>query len=313
MISRNIRTFATKILNNDVKKFISNEDKSVNWITEFKNGNIETRYVRKKPEYFIGYVSSHSGCKMGCKQCFLTQDNQTTFDHVDVDTYVYQIKTVLEHYDNVVKSGQDDEALRMNINFMARGEPLANKYVVNNYVELYDRMNEECQKHSLYCKPNISTIMPYTVRDRDLVDIFQDRPAFVYYSLYSINERFRKIWMPNAIDWKLALEKLKNYQEACGQIITFHWAFIENNNDNLSEAKELAKILKSYNFNAKFNVVRFNPHPNLTEKEPSYEQLQELFNIINDGLGNHEKSYIVPRVGFDVKASCGMFVKDTKK
>ena len=56
---------------------------------------------------------------------------------------------------------------------------------------------------------NISTIMPYTIKDRSLCDIFGNTPVNLYYSLYSINEKFKQKWMPNAIPSLTALDKLQ--------------------------------------------------------------------------------------------------------
>jgi adenine C2-methylase RlmN of 23S rRNA A2503 and tRNA A37 len=341
---------ASKILKSTI-------DKSVNWVTPFKRGTIETRFVQKKPEYFIGYVSSHSGCKMGCKFCYLTQQNQTTFDHVTVEKYVDQFKTVINYYGdrlhpkkdvktmlnierlrkyvahhtpiygsndpfvvravNTLKQEEEElipieSASRMNINFMARGEPLANKYVVNEWSKIASGF-EQANPFNLMLKNNISTIMPNTIKHRKLSDIFGIYKPHVYYSMYSVDNEFRDEWIPNAMPVEQALEKLKEYEDFAPELktpVTFHWAYIKGHNDNLEKTRELAKLIKGLGFRAKFNLVRFNPHPNLEAKgicEPDEGKLQELFDIISDALG-HPKSYIVPRVGKDVFASCGMFI-----
>lgn len=117
--------------------------------------------------------------------------------------------------------------------------------------------------------PNISTIMPTVLNHRNLYDIFYNFPAYLYYSLYSINPLFRQTWLPNAMPYTMALDKLKRFQVARqdNPVITFHWSLIKGQNDQLNEAKELAKVLKDYDFNAKLNIVRFNPHPNVSDLE----------------------------------------------
>jgi adenine C2-methylase RlmN of 23S rRNA A2503 and tRNA A37 len=299
---------------NNVRILTSTLDKSVNWITPFKNGSIETRFVQKKSDYIIAYVSSSIGCNLGCKQCFLTQKKQTNMFAVTPTMFADQVKLVTNHYKQLDEINTQNKINRCNINFMARGDAFSNKYIVNDYPSVYREIDNVCKDVNLKTKMNISTIMPYTIRDRKLEDIFKDsgKSTFIYYSLYSMNDIFRKKWMPNAIDWRIALNKLKDYQNSGGNIITFHWAFIEGENDNIKEVEEMAKILKDYEFDAKFNLVRYNNHPNLPNKETNIEKIQDLFNIVNSAFKNNEKSYIVPRLNVDNHIACGLFANDAE-
>lgn len=286
----------------------SSLDKSVNWISKYGKGNVETRFVRKRDDYFIAYVSSHSGCNQGCKFCHLTQQSQTTFDHVGVDAYLEQFTRVVDYYDEQVNLGEP-RAERVNINFMARGEPLANKYLINYYPGLFSYLKYRADCSDLNLKVNISTIMPYVMRHRKLTDVFKGFPAHVYYSMYTVDEKFRKEWIPNAIPVGEALDKLKEYEESTSisYPVTFHWALINGKNDSVEGAKETAKVLRDYKFKSKFNLVRYNPHENSNSEES--QRIEEIFNIINSAFDS-SRSYIVPRVGPDVKASCGMFIPD---
>ncbi len=297
-----------------VQTHISKLDKSVNWVIPFGKGAVETRFVQKRSDYIISYVSSHSGCRMGCQFCYLTQQKQTSFDHVDIQGYRRQLSFALRHYMREVARGAP-RANRVNVNFMARGEALSNKWVVNHYPKLYQELNKLTVTPQLSLKMNISTIMPHTVGDRELRDIFRYSPANVYYSLYSLDDGFRDKWMPNAMPVHRALQKLRQYEiDTEGVVdtpVTFHWAYIKGHNDDITGAHQIAKQLKSMWFRAKFNLVRFNPHPNLERQgivEPEEPKLMELFSIISDALG-HDRSYMVPRVGRDVSASCGMFIE----
>lgn len=282
-------------------------DASTNFIFPYGKGTLEARYVNRNGKV-IAYLSSHSGCKMGCKFCFLTNQNQLWFDHTTIDAYRDQLDEVL-HHAMFEKKINLHGLPKLNINFMARGEALANKYVINNYRDLVNGLDAVA---NTYCidniKVNISTIMPHTIKDRNLKDIFgNDNPPHLYYSLYSLDEKFRKHWMPNAIPVRDALDKLKKYENSTYPI-TFHYALIKDHNDSLESAAEIVKILREYKFVGKFNLVRYNPHPDSGSAEADEDRLNEVFNIISEGLGN-PKSYIVPRVGKDVYASCGMFAQ----
>ncbi|AYV78793.1 MAG: putative Fe-S-cluster redox enzyme [Edafosvirus sp.] len=299
-----------------VKKLIS-KDGSINWIIPHSSSNLECRYVRRRPDYISTYVSSHNGCKMGCKFCWLTQQNQTNFNHASIADYSHQLNTVLSGVPKLKDPYILNKDIRININFMARGEALANKSVINNYPQLYDQLLTDVKNHGYdNMKINISTIMPKIIENRKLINIFQDKPVNIYYSLYSTDDKFKKHWMPNAIHWKKSLDLLEDFQTSSklNPVITFHWAFIKDQNDNLDSVQKLADEIKSRKFTrTKFNLVRFNPHPSIPNTEPDMAKLQELFNVMQSAMTDitpYNKSRIITRVGPDVYASCGMFAQD---
>lgn len=277
-------------------------DASVNFVSPTPDaGAVEARYVRRTDDYFICYLSSHTGCNKACRFCHLTATRQTMMAPVHVDGYSEQARLVLSHYATQLPAD------RVNFNFMARGEPLSNPSVIDDWATLSSTLTHQAEEHKLRAKFNISTIMPENV---DLYKIFRDTEAYLYYSLYSMKPEFRKRWLPKAIDPNLALDRLIDWQQNTQKVVALHWAFIEGQNDDLETIEGIIKAVQSRDLRVKFNLVRYNPYNESKGKEPSDEIIQRNFSILRDAFQN-ESSRIVPRVGFDVAASCGMFV-DTK-
>lgn len=282
----------------------SHEDKSVNFV--FDNW-LEARYVRRVDDYFIVYLSSHDGCNKSCRFCHLTQTGQTSFNETSLEQYIQQAKTVLEYYDTV--KDIQGAAQKVNFNFMARGEALANSVLLENAKELFTQLENLAIERNLIANFNVSTIMPQEVMNKDLSEVFKGvtQSYGIYYSLYSVEESFRKKWVPKALDYHIALKKLEDLQKNTDVKIAFHWAFIKGKNDTQEGLDKLKEVLSQYDIKAKFNLVRYNPYSEKQGEESDEETLQYNFDELNKYFEN-PKSRIVPRVGFDVKASCGMFV-----
>jgi 23S rRNA (adenine2503-C2)-methyltransferase len=284
----------------------SSEDASVNFIFE---NNVEARFVQRSSDYFICYLSSHNGCNKSCRFCHLTQTGQTKFDEVNFEEYLEQAKTVLDYYSTKVNENKIVAAHKVHFNFMARGEPLANSCVLEQNSLLTTSLINLAKEYSLTSRINFSSIIPTECEYINFNEVFKDNSnsCSIYYSLYSVNQNFRKKWIPKSLDFNIALKKLESLQQNTGIDIVFHWAFINGENDSKEDIEHLFSILNNYKIKAKFNLVRYNPFSDSQGKESEEHILLENFDNLK-AFFKHPDSRIVPRVGFDVKASCGMFV-----
>jgi len=283
----------------------SQQDQSVNFV---RADMIESRYVRREASYFIVYLSSHSGCNKACRFCHLTQTGQTTFVPSSIGDYLEQAKAVLAHYDGegIARGGP---AKRVNFNFMARGEPLANASLLERGAELFERLEELAHARGLRAKFNISSIMPRSLSQLDALDLLARAPGahHIYYSLYSVDPVFRRRWLPKSLPVSTALEMLRRWQDATGRDVTIHGAFIEGENDSVDQVDAMLDAIERHGLRVKFNLVRYNPYSPAQGRESGESVIQANFDRIQARLA-HPRSRIVPRVGFDVAASCGMFV-----
>lgn len=287
-----------------MKTYYSHTDKSVNFVQDNLQ---ESRFVQRTNDYFIVYLSSQDGCNKACRFCHLTQTGQTQFTDSSLKDYIEQAIHPIMHYKKLIENGQAP-AKKVNFNFMARGEPFANHTVLNNAHHLIEKLKETVTSFKIETKFNFSTIGPLELKNKEFTEIFKDniKDVVIYYSLYSVEDSFRKRWIPKSLPVDEMMEKLKNWENAGGKV-AFHWAFIEGENDSKEDIEKIMEKISQFELSPKFNLVRYNPYSQNQGKESKEEILEENFKLFSEFLKNPQ-SRIVPRVGFDVKASCGMFM-----
>lgn len=292
-------------------KLVSVLDASVNFTKDQSVGKIEARYVRRKDWYFSCYLSTQTGCNQGCKFCHLTAMGETKFTNVSSMDILEQAKRVLNHYESLSKPAEV-----VNYNFMARGEPLASEAMLECGEQTLHNLGLLAETYELLPKFNISTIMPKKlfskwVNDKEvhrkvLARMFRTITPTFYYSLYSVNDNFRKYWLPAAIDPNKALGMLSYYQEFTTKRQKIHWAFIKGQNDSFKDVMDTLDAVLDHKLTVDVNIVRYNPADN--SEESSEGLIFDRAELIRSRLkGSHVQ--VVPRVGFDVRASCGMFLR----
>jgi adenine C2-methylase RlmN of 23S rRNA A2503 and tRNA A37 len=296
-------------------------DNSVNFVVDAEKGKFESRFVQRSPDYFIVYLSSQSGCNQGCRMCHLTNTKQTQFVNAKIKDYIDQATAVLNYY----KENINKRVEKIHFNFMARGEALDNPdfLLYNAYIFLH--LKNIFSEYTDTFRFNVSTIMPHMfliehsdsnyTTDSKLYRVFKEAfifgvaPTF-YYSLYSVYPEFRKRWLPKAMDHYKAFGMLKYWQDKTYLIPKIHFAFIENENDSAENVENLCSSVKASCLKANVNIVRYNPYSEIYGKESSESVIEHNAEIIRQRLNCNVD--IIPKVGYDVKASCGMFVEKTK-
>lgn len=282
---------------NSLRVLRSEQDLSVNFVEQALAGFLESRYVRRTPERFVCYLSSHTGCNRGCGFCHLTVTGQTSFQPTTINDYVAQALHVFKHY------RRQEPAKYMHYAFMARGEPMANPHLVERGEELLVRLGQLARDEGLPAKFAVSTILPLTLK-RTLSDVFGFVSPTIYYSAYSAREEFRGKWMPTALPFEEALRLLKDYQEFSKKIVKIHHALIAGENDSVEDAEEICAACERYRLVCEFNLVRYNPASPSQGREADDEAIARYVGTMARRLG---RAKVVQRVGYDVKASCGMF------
>jgi len=277
----------------------SKEDESINFIIK---GNTdknfqECRYVRRRPNYFVCYLSCQDSCKMGCRMCFLTITNQREGNNMSIDSILNQAQLVFNHYTTQPKADT------VHFSFQARGEFLDTSLDSN---ELFWKLGKLALKYDVKPRFMVSTIMPKALKDIELKDRFSLIHPNIYYSIYSTDEKFRKKWLPSALPTDIALTKLKNYQYHSNKIIKLHWAFISAENDSKDSINNIIDAVNKVNLRVDVNIVRYNPYSKEYGEETDETVIIEHSKTLRNAWPN-SKIKIVDRIGKDVNASCGMF------
>lgn len=230
--------------------------------------------------------------------CHLTATRQVRHRDVNFAEFLAQADLVLAH------AAQQTPAKVVHFNFMARGEPLANNAFVARNGELLDALWKRARAQDLRARFLVSTILPASL-SASLEDVFSRYLPEIYYSLYSMDERVRRRWLPRAMPACEALDRLAAWQRHSYKLVKIHHAVIRGVNDAPEDVHAICDAVLERELKVHVNLVRYNPPSDAHGEEATQAALEEALRIFRTRLRARAK--IVPRVGPDVYASCGMF------
>ncbi|MEN0066572.1 MAG: radical SAM enzyme, Cfr family protein [Myxococcota bacterium] len=280
----------------------STVDVSVNWTRTVDVGMLEARYVRRTDDYVVVYLSSQTGCRQACRMCHLTATGQTALRDATKAELWEQADVVLEHVQT------QPQAKVVHYNFMARGEPLASAVLLDDADDVLDGLWHRARAVDLKPRFLVSTILPKSLGNRALEDVFDRYRPEIYYSLYSVDEGFRRRWLPKALPVSDALARLASWQRHTYKLVKIHYAFIAGENDAPEHVEAVCDALEAHRLLCHINLVRYNPPSDRHGVESDPSILEAHAARFAERLP-HARVKVIPRVGYDVQASCGMFVE----
>lgn len=237
-------------------------------------------------------VSTQVGCKMGCKFCASTGIKFAR--DLSSGEIVEQILAV-----------ERDENIKIsNVVFMGIGEPLDN---FDNVVNAIGILNNQKGLNIGARHISISTsgLVPkiYELADRNL-------QCTLSISLHATNDKKRSEMMPvnNAYNIEELIKACKYYIDKTNRRISFEYALAKDNNDNLEDAKELAKLLKGMLCHV--NLIPINKIENGKYIKSTNENIIKFRDYLNSkGI----VATIRRELGSDIEAACGQLRKKNLK
>ena len=279
-----------KLKNNytlDIYKIIKKQESSdgtKKYLFDVLDGNaIETVLMQYKHGYSI-CVSSQVGCKMGCKFCAST------------GIAFIRSLTAGEIAEQILAVGRDTGIKISNVVFMGIGEPLDN---FDNVIKAIKIINNQkgLNVGARHISISTSGLVPkiYEIADMDL-------QCTLSISLHATTNEKRSKMMP--INNKYSIEELmkacKYYIEKTNKRISFEYALAKDNNDNLDDAKALAKLLRGMLCHV--NLIPINKIENGKFDTSTNENVMKFRDYLND---NGIVATIRRELGDDIEAACG--------
>lgn len=187
-----------------------------------------------------------------------------------------------------------------NVVFMGLGEPLAN---YNATVKALRTINASWAMEIAARKITVSTVgLPSRIRQ--LAE--EGLQITLAISLHAPNDELRKQLIPWAenVSIDLLIEAANVYFKNTGREVTLEYILLDNVNDSIEHASELASVAKRMRCN--INLISYNPVDGLIYKSPQEQNVIRFQNRLRDrGVNVHLRT----SRGLDIDAACGQLRK----
>ncbi len=285
-------------------------DVTQKFLLKLEDGSLIETVLIRAPQTGVGQeksrktvcVSIQVGCLYGCKFCasglagfkrnLLTAEVVSQLMHICrmEDVHTERAREAIASFDNIV--------------FMGMGEPLANYDTLVHTIRI---LNAEWGLNFGARRITVSTsgLVPQIIKLAD-----EGLPVRLAISLHGATNEVREKIMP--INKRYPLEQLipaaGNFQKKHGRMLTLEFILIENINDSIEQARELAKIAKR--LHAHVNCIPYNKVEGLEWTRPTIRR-QDVF---VDHLRKAGVSTTIRREkGHDINAACGQLRLKTEK
>jgi len=277
-----------------VKQSQVSSDRTIKSSFTLYDGNVIEGVLIPAPERMTACVSSQVGCSLTCKFCatgYMDRKRNLNADEI-YDQVVLIAKQAEEKYQQPLT----------NIVYMGMGEPLL------NYVNMMKSVERITSPDGLNMAAKRITVSTAGIA-KMIKKLGDDEVRFnLALSLHAANDKKRNEIMPiNEQNTLEALaDALKYFYAKTKSPITFEYIVFDNFNDELEDAKELARFCK--NVPCKVNIIEYNPISLASFVNADADKIEVFANYLkNQGIiTNVRRSR-----GKDIDAACGQLaIKD---
>ncbi|MEO0510751.1 MAG: 23S rRNA (adenine(2503)-C(2))-methyltransferase RlmN [Verrucomicrobiota bacterium] len=286
------------------------DDVTQKLLMELEDGSLIETVLIRAPQKGVGLedsrktvcVSIQVGCAYGCKFC---ASGLAGFKrNLMAAEVVSQLMHICRREDAHTERARDEIASFDNIVFMGMGEPLANYDTLVRTIRILNAdwgLNFGARRITVSTSglaPQIEKLAEEGVAVRLAI------------SLHGATNEVREQIMP--VNRRYPLEKLlpaaKVFQKRHGRMLTLEFILIEEINDTIEQARELAKIARD--LHAHVNCIPYNTVEGLEWKRPSIRRQDAFVDVLKKaGISvtiRREK-------GHDINAACGQLRLKTEK
>jgi 23S rRNA (adenine2503-C2)-methyltransferase len=271
-----------------VQQLTSKKDGTVKFLFALSDGRVIESVLMKYHHGNSVCISSQVGCRMGCSFCASTiGGKERDLIASEMLDQIYRIQALSgERVSNVV--------------VMGTGEPL------DNYDNLLRFIRILSNEDGLNISARNITVSTCGIPDKMRQLAEEELPITLAISLHAPNNEIRKKIMPIARQYDLpdVMDAFAYYYKKTGRRLTFEYSMIEDVNDGEDQARELAKLLKTYICHV--NLIPVNPIKERNYVKSDIHKIQKFKNILEK---NRINVTIRREMGSDINAACGQLRK----
>lgn len=242
-------------------------------------------------------ISSQVGCAMGCTFCATGQMGfKRSLSSAEIFEQAARFSSEL----------RAREERLSNVVFMGMGEPFRNFDAVMGAVRLIQKELGIGARHITISTVGIAPVI------RQFADVCAEESLELKLaiSLHQADDAARSLTMPVNRKYPIAelIDACHYYVERVGRRVTFEWALIAGENDDMATAQRLAKLLKG--LKAHVNLIPLNPTRGFGGRPSALPSANRFVDELNRcGI----PATVRVRRGIDIDAGCGQLADAVSK